>query len=50
LLRGLRVPTIARTMYLSPSTVRNHLAAAYQKLGVASQEELMQLFLDDDAS
>jgi DNA-binding CsgD family transcriptional regulator len=47
LLRGLRVPTIARTMYLSPSTVRNHLAAAYQKLGVASQEELMQLFLDD---
>jgi DNA-binding CsgD family transcriptional regulator/PAS domain-containing protein len=50
LLRGLRVPTIARTMYLSPSTVRNHLAAAYQKLGVASQEELMQLFLNDDAS
>jgi DNA-binding NarL/FixJ family response regulator len=41
LLRGERVSTIARAMYLSPSTVRNHLAAIYRKVGVRSQAELL---------
>lgn len=41
LLRGERVPTIARTMYLSQSTVRNHLSGVFRKVGVSSQEELI---------
>jgi DNA-binding NarL/FixJ family response regulator len=43
LLRGERVSTIARAMYLSPSTVRNHLAAIYRKVGVKSQAELLEV-------
>jgi DNA-binding CsgD family transcriptional regulator/PAS domain-containing protein len=38
---GDRVPTIARGMFLSESTVRNHLTSVYRKLGVRSQHELM---------
>ena len=34
LLRGERVPTIARDLFLSQSTVRNHLSAIYRRLGV----------------
>ena len=41
LVRGERVPTIARGLYLSQSTVRNHLSAIFRKLGVHSQEELL---------
>jgi DNA-binding CsgD family transcriptional regulator len=41
LLRGERVPRIARAMYLSPSTVRNHLSTIFRKLGVHSQAELI---------
>jgi DNA-binding CsgD family transcriptional regulator len=41
LLRGERVPRIAKTMYVSQSTVRNHLAAIFRKFGVHSQEELL---------
>jgi DNA-binding CsgD family transcriptional regulator len=33
LLSGLRVPLIARQLYLSPSTVRNQLSMVYRKLG-----------------
>lgn len=44
LLDGDRVPAIARAMYLSQSTVRNHLSAAYRKMGVTSQQELVDLF------
>jgi len=40
LLRGERVPTIARDLFLSQSTVRNHLSAIYRRLGVHSQAEL----------
>jgi DNA-binding CsgD family transcriptional regulator len=43
LLRGERVTTIARAMYLSPSTVRNHLTTIYRKVGVGSQAELLEL-------
>jgi DNA-binding CsgD family transcriptional regulator len=41
LLNGQRVQGIARELFLSPSTVRNHLSASYQKLGVNSQAELI---------
>lgn len=43
LAQGSRVPTIARKLYISPNTVRNHLKRVYQKLGVHSQEELIEL-------
>ena len=41
LLDGQRVPTIAAEMFVSPSTIRNHLAAIYRKVGVHSQAELL---------
>ena len=43
LLRGQRVPAIAQSMYLSQSTVRNHLATVFRKVGVHSQTELLRL-------
>jgi len=43
LLRGERVPTIAEALYLTPSTVRNHLASIFRKFGVHSQAALIQL-------
>ena len=45
LLKGERVPTIARDLYLSQSTVRNHLSAIYRRLGVHSQAELLARLL-----
>ena len=44
LLSGDRVPGIAKAIYLSPSTVRNHLSNVYRKLRVGSQQELIELF------
>lgn len=41
--RGDRVATIAAELYVSPSTVRNHLAAIFRKFGVHSQAELLEL-------
>jgi len=46
LLRGERVDTIARELYLSPSTVRNHLSAIFRRFGVHSQRELLDLLRD----
>jgi diguanylate cyclase (GGDEF)-like protein len=43
LLAGERVPAIATALYLSQSTVRNHLSVIFQRLGVHSQQELIQL-------
>ncbi len=48
LLRGDRVPAIARSMYLAQSTVRNYLSSTFRKLGVHSQQELLDLFRDTD--
>jgi DNA-binding NarL/FixJ family response regulator len=44
LLSGDRVPAIAAELYLSPSTVRSHLAAVFGKLHVPSQQGLLDLF------
>ena len=41
LLRGDRVPTIAKEMHLSQATVRNHLSAIFVIFGVHSQAELL---------
>ena len=43
LLQGERVPTIARSMFLSQKTVRTHLANVFRKFGVHSQTELLEL-------
>lgn len=43
LMSGQRVPGIARTIFVSQSTVRNHLCSIYRKLAVHSQQELLEL-------
>jgi PAS domain-containing protein/DNA-binding CsgD family transcriptional regulator len=50
LLRGERVPRIAKAMYLSQSTVRNHLAAMFRRFAVHSQEELLTHLRDSRAA
>ena len=46
LVRGERVPAIAAKMFLSQSTVRNHLTAIYKKFGVHSQAGLLAKLLE----
>jgi DNA-binding CsgD family transcriptional regulator/PAS domain-containing protein len=48
LLRGQRVATIARELYLSQTTVRNHLSAIFQRFGVHSQQELLDQLRSSD--
>ncbi len=43
LLQGERVPAIAKELFLSQSTVRNHLSMIYRRFGVHSQGELLAL-------
>jgi DNA-binding CsgD family transcriptional regulator len=43
LLAGDRVPLIAESLYLAPSTVRNHLSSVFGKFGVNSQQQLIVL-------
>jgi PAS domain S-box-containing protein len=43
LMQGMRVPSIAGQLYVSPSTVRNHLATIFRKFGVHSQSALLEL-------
>ena len=43
LLRGDRVSTIARDLFVGQSTVRNHLSTIFQLFGVHSQAELLAL-------
>jgi DNA-binding CsgD family transcriptional regulator len=49
-LAGYRVSTIAAELYLSQSTVRNHLSSAFRKLGVHSQAELLERARADAAA
>jgi DNA-binding CsgD family transcriptional regulator len=42
LTKGLRVPSIAARVYISASTVRNHLSTAFKKIGVTSQAEFFE--------
>jgi DNA-binding CsgD family transcriptional regulator/PAS domain-containing protein len=49
LLRGERVATIARVMFISQSTVRNHLSAIFERFGVHSQAELLALLQGQDS-
>jgi PAS domain S-box-containing protein len=44
LVAGDRVRAIAEGLFLSRSTVRNHLSSVYRKLGVRSQQELVNRF------
>jgi DNA-binding NarL/FixJ family response regulator len=46
LVHGERVSDIAAALFLSPSTVRNHLTAIYKKFGVHSQAGLLAKLLD----
>lgn len=46
---GDRVPTIAKALFLSPSTIRNQLSSVFTKTGVHSQQELLDLLRDQDA-
>ncbi|MGO8722439.1 MAG: LuxR C-terminal-related transcriptional regulator [Acidimicrobiales bacterium] len=43
LLGGYRVPATARALFVSQSTVRNHLSSIFKKLHVHSQQELIDL-------
>jgi len=42
LMEGDRVSSIARALFISRHTVRNHLQSIYRKLGVGSQDELIE--------
>ena len=42
LVQNLRVSAIAERLFISPSTVRNHLKAIYRKVGVSSQGALLE--------
>jgi DNA-binding CsgD family transcriptional regulator len=46
--RGERVPGIAAALFLSQSTVRNHLTAVFRKFGVHSQAELLATLRGDE--
>jgi DNA-binding CsgD family transcriptional regulator/PAS domain-containing protein len=49
LIKGEQVPAIARSLFLSESTVRNHLSAIYRKIGVHSQSELLARLIGEAA-
>jgi DNA-binding CsgD family transcriptional regulator len=46
LVRGERVPSIATELYVSQSTVRNHLTVIFRRFGVHSQAELLARLRD----
>jgi len=44
LLSGHRVASMARTLSVSPFTVRNHLRAVFRKMRAHSQQQLIEIF------
>lgn len=42
LVAGERAPAIAKALFISPHTVRNHLKSMYRKLGVSNQAALIE--------
>jgi DNA-binding CsgD family transcriptional regulator len=50
LLSGERVSAIATALFVSHSTVRNHLSAIFERFGVHSQAELLSLLKDREES
>jgi PAS domain S-box-containing protein len=48
LARGERVSMIASAMFVSQSTVRNHLSVIFSKVGVHSQQELLELLRGEE--
>ena len=42
-LRGNNVPAVARKLYISENTVRDHMKSIYRKAGVHSRQELIDL-------
>ena len=50
LVAGQRVRTIAGELFVSESTVRNHLSAVFEHFGVHSQAELLERVSETDAS
>ncbi|MEQ1874388.1 MAG: EAL domain-containing protein [Ilumatobacteraceae bacterium] len=50
MLGGQRVSEVADELFLSQSTVRNHLSAIYQRFGVHSQTQLLNLLRKRSAS
>jgi DNA-binding NarL/FixJ family response regulator len=47
LLAHKRTPTIARKLHISPATVRNHLKSIFAKVGVHSQQQLLERIVAD---
>uniref|UniRef100_UPI0022DF009C helix-turn-helix domain-containing protein n=1 Tax=Eggerthella sinensis TaxID=242230 RepID=UPI0022DF009C len=43
-LRGNNVPAIARKLYISENTTRDHMKSIYRKAAVHSRQELIDLF------
>jgi DNA-binding CsgD family transcriptional regulator len=50
LLRGQRVPAIAKALFVSQSTVRNTLSSIFRRFGVHSQAQLLELLNEADGS
>jgi PAS domain S-box-containing protein len=46
LVEGKRVPAIAKDLFISPHTVRNHLKSMFRKLGLSNQADLIEYVRD----